>query len=325
LLEALDGGGEDDDDTSPEQVVGKFLPLVEEAAAALRASRDWPLLEAALDEAGAAAAGDGAAAAAPSVFLAAGLGSLGQYRARLRALRPPQPGGGAAGAAAASSSSSSRDARRRACPRAGIRLFQLALARLLLLRLRGDDQAGGASGASFSAIAADPDYDAVDARLLEALGFSRALSAPAAEALLSEAPDASSSSSSSPCSTFCYMPLCPRDAYDDVLSAFWSAERLPLLQIFGTSFGAQGETSALVAALSALGGGGGLGGGPPSAMAAAAEPPSEKQAMLAAASEGVMVEVPAPDFACHGVGVAVHAFSREGSAAFFAKSCVTQL
>lgn len=115
------------------------------------------------------------------------------------------------------------------------------------------------------------------------------------------------------------MPLCPRDAYDEVLGRYWSAEDLPRLQILGTSFGAQGESAALIAAIAAFGGSGGGG----RAGAEPAKPPSEKQALLAAAApDGVLVEIPAPDFACHGVGVALHAFDggEEAAGAFFARS-----
>jgi hypothetical protein len=312
LLEALGSGdgGESDD-----QVAAHLAPLVREAAELLRASRDWPLLEAALREAAAAAGAGGTAAAerapaAAAVFVAAGIGSLGQYRARLR--REVQEEQAA--------EAQQRDARRRACPRAGMRLFQLALACLLLSER--------ASSSAAVAVAADPEYDPVDRCLLESLGFSRALSGTAADALRAAAAAAAAveeaGAPSSSC--LCYMPLCPRDAYDEVLSAFWSADRLPLLQLLGTSLGSQGESSALVAALAALGGGGGNRGlaSPSSAANTPGDDrPSEKQAQLAGAAAeaaGVMIELPSPDFACHGVGVALHAFTREGSAKFFSAS-----
>jgi hypothetical protein len=285
LLQTLGSSDEDGDDRTAQRV----KELVLEAAAALRASRDWPLLEAALREREAGA--KDAAASNKRLLLAAGLGSLGQYTARLREL----------------GTQISPSDRRRACPRAGMRLFQLALAVLLLERERQRAASSPGGDCLMTSIACDPEYDSLDLALLRSLGFGAALRATAGEALRSAAPAAA---------VLCYLPLCPRDAYDEVLSggAYWSAENLPNLQILGTSFGAQGESAALVAAIAAFGGGGGGGLG-----VEAPEPPSEKQALLASAAEGVLVEIPAPDFACHGVGIALHGFEGgEALAAFFA-------
>jgi hypothetical protein len=320
LLEALAASEDEDDDVA---LIARVRELVLEAGALLRASRDWPLLpEAALRAGGGGEGGEcgGGGVGGGALFVAAGLGSLGGYRARLRT---------DAGAASPS-------ARRRACPRAGMRLFQLALARLLLLEQKAGGGGGEGSGDSVSpkflaSCACDPEYDdALDLPLLKSLGFSAAvrgtvgegLRAAAAEAGLSpSSPSPSSSSSSSslpspsspaPC-LLAYMPLCPREAYDEVLDCYWSADALPRLAVLGTSFGSQGETAALVAALSAFGGGGPRGGGGGFPTAEAPEPPSEKQSLLAGSD--VLIETPAPDFACHGVGIALHTFAGGAAAA----------
>jgi len=357
LLEALADEGADDDEGA---TVARVRGLVLEAAGALRASRDWPRLEAALHGAGRVSGVPGGGR--PPLFVAAGLGSLGGYRARLR-----EEGAGR--------KALDPGARRRACPRAGMRLLQLGLARLLLLERGGAAAAAGGGGGGggggegdpqfFASCAADPDYDALDLALVSSLGFSAALrgtvgeglraaaaaadvaAAAADAAAAAAAPDAEVAADANgasppgapspppPAGCLAYMPLCPRDAYDEILEAYWSPESLPNLAILGTSFGAQGESAALIAALSAFGGGGGGGGGngggggggnsgggggpgPGLPGLEAPEPPSERQALLAASPDHLLVETPAPDFACHGVGVALHTFVREAAAGFFA-------
>jgi hypothetical protein len=83
---------------------------------------------------------------------------------------------------------------------------------------------------------------------------------------------------------------------------------LQQLSIFGTSMRSLADTQALVAALTSE---------PAAATAAAAAAGASQRAaaqqvdvLQLAYQQGCVMEVPSPDCAAHGVGVAVHLFSR---------------
>ncbi|WIA28459.1 hypothetical protein OEZ86_011003 [Tetradesmus obliquus] len=180
--------------------------------------------------------------------------------------------------------------------RLGFRLFQLALAVALHQALL--------PGLASAPAAYDPDYDSFDRALLRELGFE----------VLADEPSYGVAGSGP---ALLYMPCCPRELYAAVLAA--NNGHLQQLAVFGTSMRSLADTQALVAALTAE----------PAASAAAPagrsnvinrmlDVSSAEQSSSAVAQQGdvlqlaykrgCVLEVPCPDCAAHGVGVAVHLF-----------------
>eukprot|EP00879_Flechtneria_rotunda_P009819 GHRR01010269.1.p1 GENE.GHRR01010269.1~~GHRR01010269.1.p1 ORF type:complete len:411 (+),score=124.71 GHRR01010269.1:983-2215(+) len=157
------------------------------------------------------------------------------------------------------------------------RLFQLALATALHRHLLPSSQQQPGAW--------DPDFDSFDAELLTSLGFRVATS---------------HTSLPVSCPTLLYMPCCPRDLYSQVLEANWDHHQLAQLAIFGTSMQSLVDSQALFTAwteeTTAHLREGGLVEGP-------------ADYVQRAYRQGVVTEVPCPDCAAHGVGVAIHTFS----------------
>lgn len=123
-------------------------------------------------------------------------------------------------------------------------------------------------------IAADPAFTPFDRDLLESFGVSATTDPSIVDQLLCF-------------TTFCYMPCCPRELYNQLLTANMPRHRLGNVLVYGTSFSSMHATSMLFNSLSGAEG---------------------DACMTKLCGKGCVQEFFAPDFGAHGIGMGLHCF-----------------
>ncbi len=166
---------------------------------------------------------------------------------------------------------------------------------------------GSSSGSSSGSTDGSPGFQ-VAPLTAPVAGVAAAAAAAPAAALVAHVP------------TLYYAPCCPREVYDAIVRQNLAAGTLRHVALIGNSLRAQSDSALL---LRAFGGGGAAGmmmgagarvpagGGGPAAgggSAAAGGGREGEEAFVELVAQGRVVEVMLPDFAAHGVAIALHLF-----------------